>query len=262
MIGLVRNNSMVKRLRRRQMRLQGLAIVSFPKSGRTWLRFMLDQLGISPSFTHENADRRASLEYMRENIRLSTHKRVIFLHRNPLDTAISFYNHAKFVKDWPYAPDVVPETLSEFLRHPQMGIRYLLEFNKAWLGSAGRFDDFLAVKYEDLRDDPVAGLRRIVDFCRVVRVSDRDIRKAVAAAEFSRMRELEEAGKLAKAFPGMFSEGNADPRSRKVRSGKVGNYREAMSREDVDYCIEQAREVGWPLDMLLAPGDPQLADAP
>jgi len=261
MIGLLRNNIAVKRLRRRKMRLQGLAIVSFPKSGRTWLRFMLDQLGLSPLFTHENADRRASLDYVRENIRLSTHKRVIFLHRNPLDTIVSFYNHAKYVKDWKYAPDELPETLSEFLRHPRMGIRYILEFNKAWLDSADRFDEFLPVQYEELRADPVTGLRRIVDFCRAVRVSDKAIRKAVDAGDFKRMRELEEAGKLAKAFPGMFSEVNADPRSRKVRSGKVGNYREALSQEDVDYCIAQAREAGWPIDRLLAKGDPQLKAA-
>jgi hypothetical protein len=261
MIGLLRNNSAVKRLRRRKMRLEGLAIVSFPKSGRTWLRFMLDRLGVSPRFTHENADRRASIEYARENIRLSTHRRVVFLHRNPLDTVVSFYNHAKYVKDWPYAPDHVPETLSEFLRHPRMGIRYILEFNKAWLDAADRFDEFLPVKYEELREDPVAGLRRIVDFCRVVRVSDKAIRKAVDAGDFARMRELEEAGKLAKAFPGKFAEGNADPRSRKVRSGKVGNYREVLSQDDIDYCIAQAAEAGWPLDMLLAKGDPQLEPA-
>jgi hypothetical protein len=261
MIGLLRNNSVVKRLRRRKMRLQGLAVISFPKSGRTWLRFMLDQLGIWPRFTHENADRRASLEYLREHIRLSTHKRVIFLHRNPLDTVVSYYNHAKYVKDWRYAPDELPETLSEFLRHPRMGIRYILEFNKAWLHAADRFDEFLPVQYEELREDPATGLRRIVDFCRVVRVSDKAIRKAVEAGEFGRMRELEESGKLAKDFPGMFSEGNADPRSRKVRSGKIGNYRDSLSQEDIDYCIAQAREAGWPLDRLLAKGDSQLESA-
>ena len=261
MIGLLRNNSAVKRLRRRKMRLQGLVIVSFPKSGRTWLRFMLDQLGISPLFSHENADRRASLDYVRENIRLSTHRRVIFLHRNPLDTVVSFYNHAKYVKDWRYAPDNVPETLSEFLRHPRMGVRYILEFNKAWLDSAEEFEEFLPVQYETLRENPVAGLRQIVDFCHVVRVSDKAIGKAVEAGDFERMRELEEAGKLAKSFPGMFAEGKADPRSRKVRAGKIGNYREALSQDDVDYCIAQAREAGVPLDRLLAKGDPQLDPA-
>ena len=258
MIGLLRKNSAVKRLRRRQMRLQGLAVVSFPKSGRTWLRFMLDQLGLSPRFTHENADRRASLEYIRENIRLSPYKRVIFLHRNPLDTVVSFYNHTAFVKDWPYAPDELPGSLSEFLRHPRMGIRYILEFNKAWLESADRFDEFLPVQYEELRANPVAGLRRIVDFCRVVKVSDRDIEKAVEAGEFGRMRRLEESGKLAKRYPGTFAKAGSDPRGRKVRAGKVGNYREALSQQDIDYCIAQAREAGWPLDRLLAEGDPQL----
>lgn len=259
MVGLVRNNNVIKRLRSRKMRLQGLAIVSFPKSGRTWLRFMLDQLGISPRFTHENADRGASLEYMRENIRLSPHRRVIFLHRNPLDTVVSYYNHAKYVTDWPYRPDDLPETLSEFLRHPRMGIRYILEFNRAWLEAGDCFDDFLPITYEQLRDDPIAGLRQVVDFCEVVRVSDRAIRKAVEKGRFERMRALEEAGKLAEAFPGTFAESNADPRSRKVRSGKIGGYRDALSDEDIDFCVAQARDLGLPLDMLLAKGDPKLA---
>lgn len=259
MIGsLLRKRSPLKRLLRWQMRLQGLAIVSFPKSGRTWLRFMLDELGISPRFTHENADRRASIEYIRENIRLSSYKRVIFLYRNPLDTVVSFYHHAKYVKDWPYAPKDVAGSISEFLRHPRMGIRYLLEFNQAWLSAADQFDDFLPVSYEQLRADPVVYLRQIVDFCRIVRVNDRAIRKAVAAGDFARMSELEQSGKLARIYPRMFSERTADPRSRKVRSGKIGDYRTALSQQDIDYCIAQAREAGWPLDMLLAEGDPQL----
>lgn len=240
------------------MRVQGLAIVSFPKSGRTWVRFMLDKLGISPKFTHENADRRASLEYTRENVRLSPHRRVIFLHRNPLDTVVSFYNHAKYVTDWPYRPAEVPETISQFLRHPTMGIRYILEFNKTWLEAADQFEDFLAISYEDLRADPVAGLRKIVDFCGVARISDRAIRHAVKAGEFDRMQKLEEAGKLARVYPGMFSNRDADPRGRKVRSGKIGNYRNSLSDEDIAYCIGQAKAVGWPLDKLLAEGDPLL----
>lgn len=242
--------------------MQGLVIVSFPKSGRTWLRFMLDELGISPRFTHEDADRRASLEYMRENIRLSLHKRVIFLHRNPLDTAVSYYNHVKYVTDWQYRPDEIPDTISEFLRHPTMGIRYILEFNKAWLEAADRFDDFLAVEYEQLRADSEAGVRKIVDFCRIVRVSDRAIRKAVEAGEFSRMKKLEDSGKLARLYPGMFADRHGDPRGRKVRSGKIGNYRSSLSDEDIAYCISEAKAAGWPIEKLLARGDPLLqADA-
>jgi hypothetical protein len=242
------------------MMRQGIAVVSFPKSGRTWLRFMLDEVGMSPRFTHENADRRASLEYTRENIRLSPYKKVVFLYRNPLDTVISFYNHAKYVTDWPYAPDELPASISEFLRHPRMGIRYLLEFNKAWLESADRFDDFLALSYEELRQDPVGGLRRVVDFCGGRRISDRKLRRAVEAGEFNRMRKLEESGKLAAIYPGMFMAPSADPRGRKVRAGKIGNYREVLSQADIDYCIAQAREVGWPLERLLAEGDPQLQE--
>ena len=254
-LNFARKLSPVKRLRRRQMRLQGLAIVSFPKSGRTWLRVMLDELGISPLFTHENADRRASLEYNFENIRLSPYRRIVFLHRNPLDTVVSFYNHVKYVEDWPYVPDEVPATLSEFLRHPRMGIRYILEFNKAWLEAGDRFEAFLPVSYEQLRADPTGGLRKIVDFCGVARVSDRAIKKAVHAGEFSRMKKLEEAGKLARLYPGMFADRGADPRGRKVRSGKIGNYREALSDEDIAYCIVEAKAVGWPLERLLAQDD-------
>lgn len=260
-MSFLRGDSLLKRLRRRKMRLQGLAIVSFPKSGRTWLRFMLDEVGLSPRFTHENADRQASLEYMRENIRLSPYRRVIFLHRNPIDTAVSFYNHARHVTDWPYRPDDVPETLSQFLRHPTMGIRYILEFNKAWLDAADRFEQFLPVEYEKLRENPLAGLRAIVDFCAAARVSDRAIQRAVESGEFERMRKLEEAGELAKRFPGTFSEPGADANSRKVRSGKVGGYRDVLSDDDIEYCIAQAKEVGWPLERLLAKGDPKLKAA-
>lgn len=213
---------------------------------------MLDQLGLPVKFTHENAERGASIEYMRENIRLSPYRRVIFLHRNPLDTLVSYYHQLTDV-DRRFSG-----TIAEFVRDPRCGIRYILEFNKAWLTAADQFDDFLPISYEDLHTDTPAQLRRIVDFCNSVSVSDRAIRKAISSGEFDRMKQLEQSGKLAKLYPGKFAEVGANQDRRKVRSGKIGNYRTALLQEDIDYCVEQAREAGWPIEKLLAPGDPQL----
>jgi hypothetical protein len=238
--------------RARTLRRQGLAVVSFPKSGRTWLRFMLDQLGVPVRFSHENAERKASLEYTRENIRLSRYKRVILLHRNPLDTLVSYYHQFT---------DVDPRfsgSISEFIRDPGYGIRYLLQFNQAWLGSEGAFEAFMPVSYEELREDTAAGLRKIVDFCGVEGISDHAIAKAVRKGEFRSMKTLEETGKLAKIYPQRFAEAGAGRDKRKVRVGKIGNYRDELSKDDIDYCIAEARAVGWPIVKLLVPGDPGL----
>ena len=239
-------------LRAKKLRRRGIVVISFPKSGRTWLRFMLDQLGLPVKFSHEHAERGASLEYTRENIRLSRYKRVIFLHRNPLDTLVSYYHQFT---------DVDPRfsgSLSQFVRDPAYGIRYLLEFNKAWLEAADRFDAFLPVSYEELRADTAPQLRQIVDFLGHSAVTGRAIERAIRTGEFEAMRKLEESGTLAKLYPRKFAKAGARRDERKVRAGKVGGYRDELSQEDVDYCIEQAREAGWPIDKLLAPGDPQL----
>jgi hypothetical protein len=244
--------SLTTRWRARQLRQQRLAIVSFPKSGRTWLRVMLGQLGISPLFSHEKSGRGASIEYTRDNIRFSRHRRVIFLHRNPLDTIVSYFFHSRNVQKR-FAGDI-----SEFIRSPGLGIRHLLEFNKAWLEAGSHFDDFLVISYEELRADPAAELRQIVDFCNLGKISDRKIKRAVEAGEFSRMKKLEQSGKLAKQYPGRFADGKAKVEESRVRAGLIGNYRSALSDADIEYCLSQAREVGWPLLSLLGPDDPLL----
>jgi hypothetical protein len=238
-------------VRSRAARRERLVVVSFPKSGRTWLRFMLDQLGLPVKFSHENSDKGASLEYTRENIRLSLYRRVVFLHRNPLDTLVSHY-HARVVQQRFGGP------ISDFVRHDEFGIRYLLEFNKAWLEAGDRFEHFLPVSYEELRQDTAVQLRRIVDFCNIARISDRAIGRAVRAGEFRSMKQLEQSGELAKLYPGKFADAGAGRNQSKVRSGQVGSYRNELGQDDIDYCIQQAREVGWPVEKLLAPGDPQL----
>jgi hypothetical protein len=36
--------------------MKALHVISFPKSGRTWLRVMLDDIGLNAKFSHDGAD--------------------------------------------------------------------------------------------------------------------------------------------------------------------------------------------------------------
>src|SRR5262245_37390175 len=72
--------------------------VSYPKAGRTWLRVMFDELGLPLKYTHDGmgASKQRPFEEKNHCIRSSYQKEpVIFLSRDPRDTVVSAYFHAK-----------------------------------------------------------------------------------------------------------------------------------------------------------------------
>ena len=68
------------------------SLVSFPKSGRTWVRVMLWMLSIDINYTHDNsshikARHLSDLEIMNYDY----NRPLLLLYRDPRDTAVSGY---------------------------------------------------------------------------------------------------------------------------------------------------------------------------
>ena len=97
---------------------------------------------------------------------------------------------------------------------------------------------FLRVAYEDLHRAPAETLRRVMDFLLGPGVvADAALEEAVRYASFENMRKLEEGDRY-----GMQGRGTGEGEdARKVRKGRVGGYREALSAEDVAYLDERIR---------------------
>lgn len=209
---------------------QKVQVVSFPRSGRRWLRVMLHELAIDPSFTHIRiAASTADFETIRNGIEKYRKRRIIFLHRDPRDTVVSYYHHCRQLNRW-------NGSLKDFIRAPQWGIEKIISFNRSWLAEKRSFKDFLEVNYEDLRADTRPALRRIVDFSRCPFVSDEAIDACVRRNSFERMQQSEKSGELHGRFGKRYSDGARDDHMQ-VRRGIIGGYRDEMDDQDIDFCM-------------------------
>lgn len=210
-------------------------VLSYPKSGRTWLRTMLDDLGVRARYDHAEANALYSAEkaFVPDTVDPSDipERKVVLLLRDPRDILVSSYFEAT------KRQRVFSGTLSAFIRHPEFGIEPLLRFQGKWKRAAEQSDRFLVARYEELLHDGVGTLGRIVSFVDQRHIPAQRIESTLKAFSFDRMKSMEKAGllrvfygkKLKAADPG-------DTDSYKVRRGGAGGYATYFSAEDTKYC--------------------------
>ena len=166
--------------------------MSWGKSGRTWLRVMLSRFyqvayGIPDGrmlefdnlhrldpripclfFTHGN--------YLRDYTGNWTTKeefygkRILMLVRDPRDVAVSQYFQWKYrmrpvkklLNDYP--PHGAELSVFEFVMNAEAGLPKIIEFLEIWQRELPRVAGSLVVRYEDMRADPAAALRRVLAF--------------------------------------------------------------------------------------------------
>lgn len=206
--------------------------VSFPKSGRTWLRYLLGQLGVDReiAFHHDRFEFNDGAKPAHDfdlAARLAHYRnvdRLVYLERDPRDVMVSLYHQVtgRFREFFGYEG-----SLSEFIRDDYFGAANLDRFRRMWHAIAGELG-FPIVRYEDCHADPAAVVRTIVGYYGFD-VDDAAIARAVEASSFERMKAVEAAD--------TFPEPWLRPKSGfpKVREGKVGGFRGVLSREDIAY---------------------------
>jgi len=226
----------------RLLEYKNIRIVSYPKSGRTWVRLMLGDLKIHPRFTHAKSDHRfnKTLDEIGDTIPNFFSRRVVFLIRDPRDTVVSQYFHlAKLA-------NVYNKDLKDFIRDPCAGFERIVVFNKKWCGSRSKFKDFLVVSYEDLQINPIGGLERILKFIGLPFIRKKDVVDAVKNNEFQKLQQREISGELYQIHGDRFAEdGGKGKEGLKVRRGKVGGYVDYLDEEDMDYCEEIFRKYNY-----------------
>lgn len=248
-------------------RRTGTFVVSYPKTGRTWLRVMLgkamvDAYGHSEQripdtyritahaphgpvrFSHGGPlylfdDRpHHQVEF---DAALYRRKRVIHLIRDIRDTLVSFYfQQAK--REQRFTGE-----LSAFLRDPCFGAPKLVHYYTMWFRNRGVPAQFLLVRYEELRrrtEEVMVEVLRFLGMAGEVDSLPAAAARAVEYGSFENMRKMEQAQQFDRK---MMKPGNpSDAESFKVRRGKVGGYLDYLSPEDLAYMDQVIAELGDP----------------
>lgn len=233
-------------LDRKRRRTRDVAVISYQKSGRTWLRFMLEAVGVRLMYDHAGAKNKLALPYeaIAEGWREWADWRVIFLFRDPRDTVVSSYFEATKRLKERYRFD---GTLDEFMRDPRYGLEKIARFNLRWLEVLGKLKDGTSVAYEDLHETTGSELRRIVTFAVGRTPRDEIVERAVEAGRFANMRTVElslagkmnEANKLGGGTPG-------DQESFKTRRGEVGGWRDYFTPAQQRFMTRLLADLDYP----------------
>jgi hypothetical protein len=232
-------------------------IISFPKSGRTFVRAMLARLfqvkfGIDerglldfPSLRHAPLKVPRLLfvhagDAMREpgeikvNARAYTHCKVVLLARHPADVAVSRYHHLKHRSRDKARKKLAELPLNKFVWTEKGGIPSIVKYLNEWAKIAGtvvRYEDFLAHP-----EDTLGKLAKAVGLS----VTPQNIAGAVEFASFDKLKQREREGYFTSSR--LLPAKKGDARSGKVRKGGSGGYRArlgAVEAERIDAYIKQ-----------------------
>ena len=244
----------------RRLERADVAVVSFGKSGRTWLRVMISRyyqvmfsipervlLGFdnyhrrNPEipkifFTHDNYIKDYTGEF---DTKASFHaKKVVLLVRNPKDIAVSQYfqwqhrmRPAK-KKLNQYPPHESDVTAFDFVMDENVGLPGIIEYLNLWAREADQVSELLVIRYEDMRKDADGVLRRVMEFVNGTPADSAAIAEAVEYSSVENMRKLEEKNVFWLAGGRMKPGKKGDPNSYKVRRAKVGGYKDYFTDDE------------------------------
>jgi hypothetical protein len=183
-------------------------VVSYPRSGNTWTRFLIANLvypqenvsflNIEQLIPDTSSQSNRALKRMPRPRIIKTHcyfdhryGKTIYIVRDPRDVVLSNYD---FQRKYRQIEDGYPldRYVDDFLCGRLVSADWgtWRENVASWVYTRGQGKDFLLVRYEDLLDDTVSELGRIAGFLGAD-ASDSNLRRAVELSSAERMRKLE-----------------------------------------------------------------------
>lgn len=226
-------------------------LVSYPRSGNTWTRFLLGNLIDQKNpVTFSNIESRIpEIYFNRDRVlrqlprprMLKSHEcfqphypRVIYIVRDPRDVAVSFYHHnvkaRNIPDDYPMAKFVPRFIAGEF--DPKFGS--WRDNVLSWTAVRKEDPRFLLLRYEDMKRDTAGVLARIVGFLdrcgfRKIDSNPEALRRTIELSSAENMRALEKQDASKWVL-------TKDTRSDKpfVRSATSGGWKTQLPSESAD----------------------------
>ena len=171
----------------------------------------------------------------------------IYIVRNPLDVVPSFANHfaltlEEAVEALCTQEYLLPTTEKQIMQHFGSWTQHV----NSWIRAPGMVRHVM--RYEDMQEKPLETFAGLVSFLGLPVEKER-IEKAIAFCSFDELKEQESRTK--------FSESREEDDHQFFRSGKVGSWREALSKDQVAKVIACHRETMTHFGYLDAEGNPQ-----
>jgi len=163
--------SYLERKRDIQFLIKDTVLVSYPKSGRTWVRMMLTKLLVDMGISNKDFEMMLALHKQPKGILndFSNDARVIFLYRNIGDVAMSFFWESITSDRNGIMAHTSP---SIFIKDKKFGLPNIAGFYNLWFNNAAHFKDHMFVRYEDLHNDTFNTMHKIIEFL----AADRDMK--------------------------------------------------------------------------------------
>lgn len=247
------------------------AVVSFGKSGRTWLRVLLSRYyqirfnlppdalliydnlhGLNAAipiihFSHDNY--LGDYTGNRDNKADYYNRKVALLVRDPRDIAVSQYFQWKYRmtawKKWinGYPGHTADPSLINFVMSESVGLPKIVHFMNCWAVNWEKITDHHLIRYEDLRADQIQWLRKLLNFLGE-EPTPAELADCVEFSSVENMRRLE-ASQAAIELGSRLRPGDPrNPESFKVRRAKVRGYRDYFSQAEIsDLDSYVAREL-------------------
>ncbi len=190
-----------------EVREDDIFIVSYPKSGNTWMRFLLANL-LNPDIHvgFNNIETLAPDIYAHPNRHLNRigsprllksheyfdprYRKVIYIVRDPRDVAVSYWNH--HIK---FGIISSSDSKSDFIDRYTAGkldpFGTWAEHVGSWLGAREMDKHFLLIRYEDMLSDPLTGAKRITRHLSLS-LAHEEVIAAVEASSFKKMKHDEQ----------------------------------------------------------------------
>ena len=184
-------------------------LVSYPRSGNTWTRFLIANLvfpdkvvdfrNIEKLIPDANSQSSRTLKSTPPPRVIKTHEyfdhrypKTIYIVRDPRDVALSYY---QFSRKYGQIDEKV--SLENFVDDFVCGRLISADYGTwgenvgSWMYARGHSLSFLLVRYEDMRQNPTTELTRISTFMGI-RPDPVRLQKAVELSDADHMRKLEE----------------------------------------------------------------------
>jgi len=218
--------------------IKDTALISYPKSGRTWLRMIFAKIANELGYDTDKNEMLPAFHYTPEQLNEKVGKglKIIFLRRDEADATVSYFSEKSTStrSGVPYTG-----TMSEFIRDKNYGIDAALSFNSSWIDAETEYEEFCHITYEQLKEDPIATVKKLCSFIDI-ECDQHIIKEAIEYSSFNNMKKIDngQGENLLKTYKGNF--GTTPGR---VRKGLVKGYLKELSPEDIEYVEKEKRKL-------------------